>query len=262
MFKYYILTSLIIVICKISMAAQDGSQTDTLPPLEDPFKWGMVLVPGGSFNIGSTGGENDHFPKHRVTIDSFYIGATEVTQAQWQAVMGNNPSKFNDCPDCPVENISWRDAQAFLAKLNAATGKHYRLPTDAEWEFAARGGNRSKLYQYSGSNDPNAVAWHRGNSGQRTHPVASLIPNELGLYDMSGNVWEFCSDWYAQEAYYRERKECSNPQGPTRGEGRVLRGASHTQESSSASVKYRSSAFEGWFLWDIGFRVVRPCEGP
>ena len=131
-----------------------------------------------------------------VSVGDFSIGKYEVTQAQWQAVMGTNPSEHTGCPNCPVENVSWNDLQDFLQKLNAKTGKNYRLPSEAEWEYAAKGGSHSHGYNYAGSNDLNAVAWYSGNSDDETHPVGQKQPNELGIYDMTGNVWEWCSDWY------------------------------------------------------------------
>ena len=159
----------------------------------------MVRVEGGSFIMGCRSGrDSDCFgnekPAHRVQVGSFEIGKYEVTQALWQAVMGENPSHFKGCAECPVEQVSWDDAQTFLAKLNALTGQQYRLPTEAEWEYAARGGQQSHGYQYAGSNNPDSVAWHRNNSGDRTHPVGQKQPNELGLCDMSGNVFEWMQD--------------------------------------------------------------------
>jgi formylglycine-generating enzyme required for sulfatase activity len=153
----------------------------------------MVFVEGGEFIMGDAEFEE---PPHKVTVSSFYIGKYPVTQAQWEAVMGNNPSEFKNCENCPVENVSWYDCQEFIQKLNAKTGKTYRLPTEAEWEYAARGGKRSKGYKYAGSNEIEAVAWYFANSENKTHPVGRKSPNELGIHDMSGNVWEWCSDRY------------------------------------------------------------------
>jgi formylglycine-generating enzyme required for sulfatase activity len=153
----------------------------------------FILVKGGTFNMGCTSEQqdcnDDEKPVHPVTLGDYYIAETEVTQAQWKAVMGDNPSVFEGCDDCPVEKVSWNDVQEFITRLNARAGSpRYRLPTEAEWEYAARGGANSRGYQYAGSNDINEVAWYDDNSGSKTHPVKGKKPNELGVYDMSGNV--------------------------------------------------------------------------
>jgi formylglycine-generating enzyme required for sulfatase activity len=156
----------------------------------------MVFVEGGTFMMGSEDGYDSEKPAHRVTLDSFEIGKYPVTQAQWQAVMGNNPSYCKNRSECPVENVSWNDVQEFIQKLNSITYKTYRLPTEAEWEYAARGGNKSRGYKYAGSNNIDEVAWYDKNSGRKTHPVGLKSPNELGLYDMIGNVYEWSRDYY------------------------------------------------------------------
>lgn len=188
-----------------------------------PFK--MIRVEGGSFMMGATSEQgNDAFdyekPAHRVTLDNYYIGETQVTQALWKAVMGDNPSSWKGYT-LPVETVSWEDCQEFIKQLNKKTGKTFRLPTEAEWEYAACGGRKSKGYKYAGGNDIDKVAWYNGNSGGKTHPVNQKAANELGLYDMSGNVWEWCQDWW-YGGY-----SCSaqtNPAGPSSGSSRVLRG--------------------------------------
>ena len=186
----------------------------------------MVRVEGGTFRMGATSEQgsdvwDNEKPVHSVTLSSYYIGKTEVTQALWQAVMGSNPSGFKGA-DLPVECVSWDDCQEFIQKLNSLTGRNFRLPTEAEWEFACRGGNNSRGYKYSGSNNLANVAWYHDNSDGQTHPVATKAPNELGIYDMSGNVWEWCGDWYAN---YTSNSQ-TNPKGPQSGSYRVNRGGS------------------------------------
>ncbi len=183
----------------------------------------MVLVEGGTFQMGNNFGLSDESPEHAVTLDSYYIGQTEVTQALWYAVMGNNPSKFKG-GKFPVESVKWKECLEFISRLNQVTGKTFRLPTEAEWEYAARGGNKSKGYQYSGSNNIDAVAWYGGNSGSKTHEVATKQPNELGIYDMSGNVWEWCQDRYKSKYY--SSSPSNNPPGSSSGSFRVIRGGS------------------------------------
>ena len=186
-------------------------------------KFVMVKVSGGTFTMGATSEMKDSFddekPTHQVTLSSYYIGETEVTQALWKAVMGSNPSHFKG-DNRPVERVSWNDCQTFISKLNALTGKNFRLPTEAEWEFAARGGNQSRHTQFSGSSRINDVAWYGGNSGDKTHPVKTKRPNELGIYDMTGNVREWCQDWYGSYSSYAQ----TNPTGAGNGSDRVCRG--------------------------------------
>ena len=196
----------------------------------------MVYVEGGTFKMGSKNKDDyNASPVHQVTLSSFYIGKYEVTQKQWVDIMGSNPSDFKDCNNCPVENVSWNDVQKFVKKLNEKTKKHYRLPTEAEWEYAARGGNRSKGFTYSGGNKIDKVAWYEENSGSETYPIGQKQANELGIYDMSGNVWEWCNDWYA--AY--EKAEQVNPQGPATGSSRVHRGGSWYFNAAYSRLAYR-----------------------
>ena len=201
----------------------------------------MVRVEGGTFVMGATpeqGKNAESEPSHQVTLSSYYIGQVPVTQDLWQAVMGNNPSKFGG-DDCPVENVSWGDCQDFVKKLSQMTGKKFRLPTEAEWEYAARGGNKSRNYRYSGSNNLDEVAWYGVRQGfgtcQGAHPVAQKKPNELGIYDMSGNVCEWCQDWYGEYSSYAQ----TNPQGPHNGTHRVYRGGSWTSGEWVCSVSHR-----------------------
>jgi hypothetical protein len=209
---------------------------------------GMVYVAGGTFQMGSNSGGDDEKPIHTVTVSSFFMDKTEVTQAEYRKVMGKNPSRFSGCDDCPVEKVSWHDANAYAQKV----GK--RLPSEAEWEYVARGGNKNKGYTYGGSNDLNAVGWYSNNSGSKTHPVAQKQPNELGLYDMSGNVWEWCSDWYS-DSYYRSSPK-NDPQGPNSGSSRVLRGGSWFSSVSLCRVadRFRGNPVDGGL--SSGFRLV------
>ena len=221
---------------------------------DDPYIGRMVLVKGGIFQMGDANGESDEKPVHSVSLNNFYMGKTEVTQAQWQAIMGSNPSSFKNCDQCPVESVSWNDVQEFIKKLNAKTGKTYRLPTEAEWEYAARGG-KSSTYTYAGSNTVDEVAWYSSNSGSKTHPVGEKKANELGLYDMSGNVWEWCQDWYADDYY--AKSPSSNPPGPTTGSGRVCRGGSWYYYPAVLRVALRYGYAPSFRNYSIGFRLAR-----
>jgi formylglycine-generating enzyme required for sulfatase activity len=216
----------------------------------------MVIIKGGIFPMGCTDnecwGDGREEPVHLVTVSNFQISKYPITQKQWKAIMGNNPSYFKGCDDCPVEMVTWEDAQEFIAKLNAATGKNYRLPTEAEWEFAARGGNKSRGYKYSGSNDIDAVAWHVDNSEKKTHPVGTKAPNELGIYDMSGNVWEWCNDWYGSYS----ANEQVDPQGPPERNYRVGRGGSWSAAAQYCRLSYRSNLPKNYSSIYLSFRVV------
>ena len=181
----------------------------------------------------------------------FYIGETEVTQELWQAVMGSNPSKYKGV-QLPVEKVSWDDCQEFVLKLNQQTGMKFSLPTEAQWEFAARGGNKSRGYQYSGSNNLGDVAWFADNSGSSTHDVKTKQANELGIYDMSGNVWEWCQDW--KDSYSSSAQ--TDPTGPSSGSYRVFRGG-----SSGGSVRYCRVAYRDCYTPDnrsvsLGLRLA------
>ena len=217
----------------------------------------MVRVEGGTFTMGATTEQgsdvgSDEQPAHRVTLSKYYIGETEVTQAQWQAVMGSNPSNFKG-DSRPVENVSWDDCQTFVSRLNAATGQNFRLPTEAEWEYAARGGNRSQGYKYSGGNTLGSVAWYADNSGDETHAVKTKSPNELGIYDMSGNVWEWCQDWYGS---YSDSAQ-TNPHGrPSKGYYRVDRGGSWNYFAECCRVSLRNRLTPGVRRHFLGLRLA------
>ena len=209
----------------------------------------MVEVRGGTVTMGATAEQGSDAlewekPTHQVTLSSYMIGKTEVTQELWEAVMGKSLSQiaselnretYGVGSNYPMYNVSWKDCQAFITKLNALAGKNFRLPTEAEWEFAARGGNNSRGYKYSGSNTVDDVAWYRDNSSDKIHPVATKAPNELGIYDMSGNVWELCSDWfdsYSSSSQY-------NPTGLNRGSVLVHRGGSWINDAGYCRVSNR-----------------------
>ena len=185
----------------------------------------LVYIPAGCFMMGSPPGEkdrdDDEGPVHEVCVDGFWMGKYEVTQGQWKKIMGDNPAKFQKGDKYPVEQVSWEDAQKFITELNKKSGEKYRLPTEAEWEYAARAG---ASYKYSGGDDLDAVAWYDGNSGNTTHPVGQKKANAFGVYDMSGNVWEWCADWYDGKYYASSPQD--NPTGPDSGTRRVLRGGS------------------------------------
>lgn len=233
--------------------ATSGKMLITLPTGQS---FTMIYVEGGSFVMGCTSEQsycyNDERPTHRVMLDSYYIGETEVTQELWRAVMGDNPSHFRgDETKLPVEMVSWYDCQDFIRKLNQITGKNFRLPTEAEWEYAARGGKKSKSYKYSGSNTIDNVAWY---SGVQTHDVKTKQANELGIYDMSGNVWEWCQDWYGS-GYYANSPQ-ANPTGPSSGSCRVLRGGSWINRARYCRVAYRYNGTPSSRSSSIGFRLI------
>lgn len=216
----------------------------------------MMYVKGGTFTMGATSeqgseADSDEKPTHSVTLSSFYICKYEVTQALWKAVMGSNPSSFKG-DNLPVETVSWDDCQTFIRKLNAMTGKNFRLPTEAEWEFAARGGNNSRGYKYAGSNNIETVAWYDDNSGSKTHVVGTKSPNELGIYDMSGNVLEWCQDW---KGSYSSASQ-TNPTGASSGSRRVLRGGSWYYGAGSCRSSNRDSGTPGYRDDDCGLRLV------
>ena len=216
----------------------------------------MVYVEGGSFDMGATTEQGSDAwdtekPVHSVTLSDYYIGRCEVTQELWEAVMGRNPSKFKGAQN-PVERVSWSDCQEFVSRLNSLTGRTFRLPTEAEWEYAARGGNKSLHYKYSGSGNIDDVAWYYDNSGDKTHAVGTRTANELGIYDMSGNVDELCSDRYD---YYSAGAQ-TNPQGPSSDSYRVLRGGSWYYYARFCRVSSRSRSVPNSGYNDYGLRLV------
>lgn len=230
----------------------------------------MVFVEGGNFIMGETV-EQGHSvrassrPAHKVNLAGFYIGKHEVTQELWMAVMGDNPSRFRDDDKNPVDSVSWNDCQEFIKALNQITEMKFRLPTEAEWEYAARGGNKSKMFKFAGSNDLEKVAWYRDNTGKKTwygvkdnktYAVGLKMPNELGLFDMSGNVWEWCQDWVG---YYSEKEE-HNPKGPSSGYYRIVRGGSwrsDPEECRNAERYYEASERVNNYF---GFRLAMDAK--
>ena len=245
-----------------TLAVTQSGATSITPPAQDRIfyvggvQFKMIYVEGGTFTMGATGRLSDvsysnEKPTHTVTLSSYSIGETEVTQALWEAVMDSNPSYFSGS-NIPVENVSWDDCQDFVRKLNALTGEYFRLPTEAEWEFAARGGNKSQGYLYAGSNTINNVAWYSGNSFSETLNVAIRQANELGLYDMSGNVLEWCFDWYGD---YSSSSQ-TNPIGPDSGSHRVYRGGSWFSNMRDCRVSYRGGYTPAYCDNDLGFRLA------
>ncbi len=237
-------------------SAPNPSEIETITV--NGVSFNMVKVEGGSFMMGATDEQisevahYNEYPAHQVTLSSYCIGQTEVTQALWQAVMGNNPSSFTSDLNNPVEQVSWDDCQEFISKLNKMTGKTFRLPTEAEWEYAARGGNKSQGYIYAGSNDIDEVAWYSDNNGEHTNLVATKAPNELGLYDMSGNVYEWCQDRFG---YYSSEAQ-TNPTGPSSGNYRIFRGGGWNQPARDCRVSHRYYNIPDGFWYNVGLRLV------
>ncbi|MBP6721285.1 MAG: formylglycine-generating enzyme family protein [Bacteroidia bacterium] len=200
------------------------------------FEDQMVSITGGTFQMGNTAQMREQ-PVHAVTVKDFRLSKTQVTQAQWFAVMGSNPSHFLHSSEHPVDSVSWEMAQEFLQRLNELTGERFRLPKENEWEFAARGGNLSKGFTYSGANELAEVAWFNGNSQFQTHPVGQKLPNELGLYDLCGNVWEWCADRVPKE--YDQPDRLPSWEEDAESNDRVLRGGSYINYAVFCRSTYR-----------------------
>ncbi|MEO8435945.1 MAG: formylglycine-generating enzyme family protein [Pyrinomonadaceae bacterium] len=229
-----------------------GPHAEIMPPSGGAWIR-LIWVPPGTFTMGSDTGEPAEKPAHRVTIsEGFYIGHYEVTQAEWQAVMGNNPSNFKDCGgNCPVEQVSWDDAQKFIQRLNQTNdGYVYRLPTEAEWEYACRAGTTG---DYAGN--LSEMAWYADNSGNRTNPVGQKRPNAFGLYDMHGDVWEWCEDWY-HETYAGAPTDGSAWLSGGKHEYRVLRGGSWGRNAALLRSALRSWGPQNHSSNHLGLRVV------
>ena len=238
-----------------SSSMSSGSNTISIP-VKNGISIDMVKVEAGTFMMGATSEMKDPYdnekPVHQVTLtNDYYMGMYEVPQALWEAVMGSNPSEYKG-DNLPVEMVSWNDCQEFISKLNSLTGRKFRLPTEAEWEYAARGGKKSRGYQYSGNSNISDVAWYDGNSGSKPHPVGTKQANELGIYDMSGNVYEWCSDWYGS---YSSSSQ-TNPTGADSGLGRVVRGGSWYDNARGCRLSYRGSITPFYRGNDLGLRLA------
>ena len=255
--------------------SQTGYASQPAPAANQDFTetaWGanmkMIWVEGGDFLMGCTSEQgncgSDEQNVRRVTVDGFYIGMLEVTQSQWEKVVGTSISQQRNKrgsdyalegvgPDYPMYYVSWDEAMEFCRLLSNKTGRTYTLPTEAQWEYAARGGNKNEGAKYAGSNMIDAVAWYTDNSGSNTHIVGSKRANALGIYDMSGNVWEWCKDWYASSYV---SYDTNNPVGPSSGSSRVVRGGSWYSSASNCRVADRGSYSPGDRYSNLGFRVV------
>ncbi len=218
----------------------------------------FVWVPGGCYEMGCGSWDGDCYkyskPVHEVCVDGFWMGKFEVTQGQWKKVMGNNPSHFKKGDRHPVEKVCWNDAKEFIRKLTSMNQGRYefRLPTEAEWEYACRSGGKKE--KYSGGTDVNRLAWYSGNSGRSTHEVGTKAPNGLGIYDMSGNVWEWCEDGYEKHAYSKHQRKNPIIEGSP---GQVYRGGSWLSSARGSRSANRGSYF-GWIKsYNVGFRLLR-----
>ena len=251
--KFRVIALSLLYICSQAASASAASAKNVTDPVT-----GMefVLVKGGCFQMGS-GVKDDEKPVHEVCVKDFYLGKQEVTQAQWLKVTGVNPSSFKQCgPSCPVETVSWNDAQEFIKALSSKSKKKYRLPTEAEWEFAAR--SASKGESWAGTGDEAALteyAWFDKNSGDGPHKTGQLKPNSLGLYDMSGNVWEWCQDRYSDKFYAESKKV--NPSGPEDGSFRAARGGSFGNDAGSLRSANRDNLTPDTRNANLGLRLVR-----
>ncbi len=235
----------------VTIVAPPKSQ---LPTVIQQLIDNMIPVEGGTFMMGrkTTSYEGSDEKEHQVTLSSYSIGKYQVTQEEWEAVMGDNPSEFKGAK-LPVENVSWNQCQEFIKKINHITGKKFRLPTEAEWEYAARGGDKSRGYKFAGSDTIEDVAWYTNNSRSKTHKVGAKQPNELGLYDMSGNVWEWCQDWYGDY----DSSVLTNPAGSSSGSSRVSRGGSWCHYAGSCCVLFRGLNSPGSRFNYLGFRLAQ-----
>jgi formylglycine-generating enzyme len=256
--------SFIILLCFAAFRSPAAADPGDLPPGPPaPIKpMEMVLVKGGCYEMGDTFGDGakNEKPVHHVCVKDFYLGKYLVTQMQWTMDMASNPSSESVCGlDCPVENVSWDDVQKFIKKLSERTGKPYRLPTEAEWEYAARsGGKNEKWAGTSSEKELGDYAWYYGNSHFQSHPVGQKKPNGLGLYDMTGNVWEWMSDWY-DEGYYA-KSPTNEPKGSETGRAHVLRGGYWGDLSAWDRIARRIGLDPGGKAAGFGVRLVLPAQ--
>lgn len=266
LFIFSAIPLLVLCACKKEKDDMPARQIQTCLVKAGDVEFEMVQVGNGTFEMGATkeqlsDAEEAEYPMHRVTLSHYYISTTEVTQGLWNAVMGEgNPltdslhwdDKYGLGDEYPAYNVSWDDCQRFISELNGITGKRFRLPTEAEWEFAARGGVKSESGRFSGGDDCNSVAWNYDNSGYKCHEVATLEPNDLGIYDMSGNVEEWCHDWFDKYSVHSQY----NPVGPLTGWPRVIRGGAWNCYYSHVRVSYRNHNYPDERRVTYGFRLV------
>jgi formylglycine-generating enzyme required for sulfatase activity len=261
--KFWVLCAAMLISVNLAYADEVNTKASAYPPplFKDPTAgMEMVYVKGGCYQMGASDDDFDAYseesPVHEVCMDDFYIGKYEVTQGQWKSIMGSSTSTLSTCgaDNCPVDTVSWSDVQDFLSKLNCRSGgSTYRLPTEAEWEYAARSGGKSE--KYSGGENVNSVAWYAENSARKNHPVGAKASNGLGVYDMSGNVWEWTNDWYGSD-YYKNSPR-NNPSGPRSGDDRVVRGGCVTGEAANQRVSRRTGYAPDFRKPALGFRLLR-----
>ena len=254
-----LLTAFLFLCCLAPISPVTAGETPPLPPpgtrIERLTGIEFVPVPGGEFTMGSEEHSASESPPHRVRIDSFLLGRTEVTQRQWAMVMGTDPSHFTGCGDCPVEQVSWEDVREYLRRAGEPVGMEFRLPTEAEWEYAAGGGATHQRWPGTDrGSDAGEYAWYSGSFQGKTRPVGLKIPNSFMLSDMGGNVAEWCADWYGED-YYGE-SPVDNPRGPGTGSRRVVRGGSWLGSPYDARVTHRSRRPPDTRSRTIGFRVA------
>jgi formylglycine-generating enzyme required for sulfatase activity len=253
---HYLPVSNIITAKEVKISAPPNIPDTLLTPLQvtHEITRNMIFVDSGTFLMGSDYRHPSDWPLTNVHIDQFHIDKYEITQKEWRGVMGDVPNSFQNCPNCPVEGVSWNDAILFIAKLNQVSCKHFRLPTEAEWEYAEKGGNKGHNYKYSGSDNLQEVAWFSENAEKNLHVVGQKKPNQLGIYDMTGNVSEWCNDWY--DINYYKYIPHNNPQGPLKGTEKVIRGANF--QTNRSEIWPAMHAFDNPCVGHtgLGFRIV------